>query len=78
MAGRMTKKASEKRQEQEAAVFALVTALTRLEMVQLRVRQALRRSGLIDLLQPAVEQLEKLGREIEEAKDYVANGYKGE
>lgn len=70
---RMRKEASERRQAQEEVVFCLETALMRLAMVQLRVRQALRRSGLVDLLGPAVEQLEVVQREIEEAKGYYVS-----
>lgn len=71
MAGRMNLIDGRKRQEAEEIVFCLETVLTRLEMVELRVNQAMRRSGLVDLLLPALEHLAKAQDEIEEAKGYV-------
>lgn len=71
MAGRMTLTDGKARQAQESIVFCLETMSTRLEMVQLRVAQAKRRSGLVDLLEPAERLLGEVQAEIEEAKGYV-------
>ena len=77
MAGRMTLTDGKARQAQEDVVFCLETVWSRLELVQLRVNQAMRRSGLVDLLEPALEHLTKARAEIEEAKGYVGREFVG-
>lgn len=73
MAGRMTQEDSMARQAHEDIVFCLETILMRLEMVRLRVAQAKRRSGLVDLLEPAEALLDKVQAEIEEVRGYVGD-----
>ncbi len=63
----MKKAAGEARKRQETLVLALVSAQLRVEHVQLRVRQAIRRDERLgDLLEPAERHLQKVHEEIDE------------
>lgn len=59
------------RAELDGALLALAQLLDRIELVLLRVRQAIRRAGLDSLLLPAVEELESMVRDVKDAKAHV-------
>lgn len=59
------------RAELDGALLALAQLLDRIELVLLRVRQAIRRAGLDSLLSPAVEELERMACDVKDAKAHV-------
>lgn len=63
--------AQDVRMELDVALLALVSVMERIEIVLLRVRQAIRRAGLDDLLSPAVVELERMTCDVKDAKKHV-------
>lgn len=61
----------EVRAELDGALLALAMHHERIEMVLLRVRQGMQRSGLTELLSPAVDELERMACDVKDAKKHV-------
>jgi hypothetical protein len=59
------------RAELEGATLALVDVEEVLPLVSLRIRQAIRRAGLGALLDPALQDLERIAASIQDAKSQV-------
>lgn len=66
--GRKTEAERRERDRQEIPAFALGMALRRMPMVRLRVAQAISRYGADELLEPVIEMLAEIERDIQTAK----------
>lgn len=59
------------RAELEGATLALVDVEEVLPEIVLRIEQAIRRSGLTSLLEPALQDLTRIARSVQDAKSQV-------
>jgi hypothetical protein len=60
------------RAELDGVTLALVDWQEAESFVRLRIEQAIRRAGLGDLLAPALEDLDRMGKSVQEAKSQVS------
>lgn len=60
------------REDLDAAVLALVDGQEVFPSVQLRIRQAIERSGMSALLKPALDDLVRLANDVAEAKKHIS------
>lgn len=69
--GRVNKGNRDRRSKLETALAELAVIENRLPLIELRVRQAIRRAGLSALLQPALDELNLVTRSAQDARQYV-------
>ena len=62
------KREVERRERDEDTSFSLARSVQDLELAKLRVRQAIKRTGLNDLLLPAIELIEETQKRIQRVR----------
>jgi hypothetical protein len=79
MGGRLNLMATQNRDHLETAMTAHVDALLAIDETLLRIRQALRRSNQVkDVLEPAVERMMEIRRELVLAQQEVRQAWQAE